>query len=829
MDVNCIEALANPSEEVIDKCNNNVDECNAESKSLTLSGNPTSINNALPSNELENQTNSSETKFNDVKIERADSSSNIFVEIPVNNKSSDNYSSDSEDSVIFSNDGDDGFSTNSKPSEGIDKPKDLLTEISDILVSLSDDERFVECINFSNNNGFILQNNTEKKSGTQVDMIFTYNVLNILFTKLKELKSYYEVIQTDNEKLLKEKSRKEAEHLAYQVLVESLQKTVDERNEQLSNIREKLELDNATWQKEKKDISEKYEKELKSLRKKYELANNEKNDAVMRYAKNESELISIKEEKDNLLKKIKNLQNENQDQIKKYKLLINEKTSLTQSLDSKKKELAASLKNLEKCREELNCKDIKSKWLEENSQKELNQAKEKNDLLTLKITTLEKELSKYRSESTCSSQNADDNEEEAVFALEAEKMENNVENSDKCEERISLKEKGNVLIEENNSLTLKVQKLEKERLEYEKNITNMKQTCESQNQKITSLQNDLIEMATLRSSLKQLQDRIDSYQTEIDRLKEINDELRQDMESCREREAELLNFTEKLTAKNVSLQSDYATLESKTNALEAERAPIEKRIAELEDKIVELSEQLKNEIDSRNNDNTRLTKLITEKTKEIESLAAQLEEQQAENQSLKHKYSTTIRELTKEVQQYRKMRQFDSGECSSGSDSVCLESRTSSCNSLNEQQVTKIEPDRQTLIERIVKLQKVNAKHVEKIEFLEEHIAQLLTEVKKKSRVLQHYIVREQSGALSSDMMDQNKAEMTKYGGIMASIYTNKSDDGKIPLELSVEINQKLQAVLEDTLLKNITLKENIETLGKEIDRLNALNKSKQS
>jgi len=36
-------------------------------------------------------------------------------------------------------------------------------------------------------------------------------------------------------------------------------------------------------------------------------------------------------------------------------------------------------------------------------------------------------------------------------------------------------------------------------------------------------------------------------------------------------------------------------------------------------------------------------------------------------------------------------------------------------------------------------------------------------------------------------------------------------------MELSLEINKKLQAVLEDTLLKNITLKENINTLGKEI------------
>ena len=41
----------------------------------------------------------------------------------------------------------------------------------------------------------------------------------------------------------------------------------------------------------------------------------------------------------------------------------------------------------------------------------------------------------------------------------------------------------------------------------------------------------------------------------------------------------------------------------------------------------------------------------------------------------------------------------------------------------------------------------------------------------------------------------------------MASLYSSKMSDANMTLELSLEINQKLQAVLEDTLLKNITLK----------------------
>lgn len=41
----------------------------------------------------------------------------------------------------------------------------------------------------------------------------------------------------------------------------------------------------------------------------------------------------------------------------------------------------------------------------------------------------------------------------------------------------------------------------------------------------------------------------------------------------------------------------------------------------------------------------------------------------------------------------------------------------------------------------------------------------------------------------------------------MASVYNQRVSDSNMTLELSLEINQKLQQVLEDALLKNITLK----------------------
>lgn len=60
---------------------------------------------------------------------------------------------------------------------------------------------------------------------------------------------------------------------------------------------------------------------------------------------------------------------------------------------------------------------------------------------------------------------------------------------------------------------------------------------------------------------------------------------------------------------------------------------------------------------------------------------------------------------------------------------------------------------------------------------------------------------------LFSPSLLNGQAEISKKGGIMASVYNSHAVDTTMTLELSLEINQKLQAVLEDTLLKNITLK----------------------
>ena len=66
-------------------------------------------------------------------------------------------------------------------------------------------------------------------------------------------------------------------------------------------------------------------------------------------------------------------------------------------------------------------------------------------------------------------------------------------------------------------------------------------------------------------------------------------------------------------------------------------------------------------------------------------------------------------------------------------------------------------PDSQVLVEKIVTLQRAIAKKQEKLEFVEEHMGTLMVEVKKKNKIIQGYVMSQETGTLSTENMDANK------------------------------------------------------------------------
>lgn len=69
-------------------------------------------------------------------------------------------------------------------------------------------------------------------------------------------------------------------------------------------------------------------------------------------------------------------------------------------------------------------------------------------------------------------------------------------------------------------------------------------------------------------------------------------------------------------------------------------------------------------------------------------------------------------------------------------------------------------PDSQVMVEKILKLQGKLAKKAEKVEFLEEHVSTLLNEIKKKNKIIQGYVMNQETGALTPEAMDNNKVSV---------------------------------------------------------------------
>ncbi len=100
-----------------------------------------------------------------------------------------------------------------------------------------------------------------------------------------------------------------------------------------------------------------------------------------------------------------------------------------------------------------------------------------------------------------------------------------------------------------------------------------------------------------------------------------------------------------------------------------------------------------------------------------------------------------------------------------------------------------------------------------RIEFLESHCEQLTAELQRKNQVVQHYMQREQAGAMPPESPPAPLAEPAKRRSSFASLL------GKSPPR-QPEVHKGVQNVLEDTLLKNMQLQRSLDLLSQELEEL---------
>uniref|UniRef100_A0A3P8PV82 Uncharacterized protein n=1 Tax=Astatotilapia calliptera TaxID=8154 RepID=A0A3P8PV82_ASTCA len=663
---------------------------------------------------------------------------------------------------------------------------------------------------------------------------------------LEENKRHQELILgicSEKDKMRDElKRRTETEKQRFATITK-LEAKVNELLKELKESRDKLVHQEQSAKAALQQMQKETGYRIEQVNKKCDEARQEKETMVMKYVRGEKEALDLRRDKESLEKKLREATKEVDRQALRGNQLAQEKGRLQQLYEAKEGEVGRLTRDVDKLKEEINSHLIKVKWAQNKLKSEADAHKETKDKLretTSKLAQAKEETEQirkncqdmirtYQESEELRSNELDAKLKETKGELEKHKQEQTDQlelHRVKAKELEDLKRSYKEAMDELDTLRTKLKCLEDERPRWEDELTKYREIINRQKTEIGRQREKLEEVTALQEQHQCDEQEIKSLRDEVDGLTNQMADLHRDVQGSREREAELLGFTEKLSSKNAQLQSE-------SNALQSQLDQLTNNFTELQGKLEETNrlledKQLKQEEALRRQEVQSLQEERAALQTEVAQLKTRVEELRDELVTQKRKQAANIKDLTKQLTQARKrLEQVENGGCER--DASSMGSRSSSSGSLNARHggssgVEERSPESQSgpsvvvvdsfpevdkavLVERIVRLQKALARKQEKIEFMEDHIKQLVEEIRKKTKIIQSYVLREETGALSSEASDINKAHLSRRGGIMASLYTSHPADSGLTLDLSLEINRKLQAVLEDTLLKNITLK----------------------
>ncbi|KFQ67439.1 Uncharacterized protein C10orf118 [Phaethon lepturus] len=672
---------------------------------------------------------------------------------------------------------------------------------------------------------------------------------------IKENKKHQELIleicsEKDNLKdELKKRTETEKQHLN---IIKQLEARMEELNKEVKASKDKLLTQDAAAKNAIQQLHKEMAFRMEQANKKCEEARHEKETMVMKYVRGEKESLDLRKEKEMLERRVRDANKEIEKHTNKIKQLSQEKGRLHQLYETKDGEATRLNREIEKLKEEINSHVIKVKWAQNKLKTEMDSHKETKERLkdaTTKLTEAKEEADQIRKncqemiKTYQESEEIKSNELDAKLRVTKGELEKQIqERSDhlevhhaKIKELEDLKRTFKEGMDELRTLRTKVKCLEDERLRTEDELSKYKEIINRQKTEIQNLLDRVKTVDHLQDQRQRDEQEINALKEEVDGFNSLITDLQKDIEGSRKRESELLMFTEKLTSKNAQLQSENNSLQSQLDKLSYSERELQNQLECVQQTKDDLVTRLQKEEDQRKLEVETLQAQLASEQKELTVLKTHVDELKDELATQKRKHTANLKDLTKQLQlARRKLDQMENGNYDKEVSS--MGSRSSSSGSLNARSSNEDrspentgssvavdsfpEVDKSVLVERILRLQKAHARKNEKMEFMEDHIKQLVEEIRKKTKIIQSYVLREEAGTLSSEASDFNKVHLSRRGGIMASLYTSHPADSGLTLELSLEINRKLQAVLEDTLLKNITLKENLQTLGTEIERL---------
>lgn len=275
------------------------------------------------------------------------------------------------------------------------------------------------------------------------------------------------------------------------------------------------------------------------------------------------------------------------------------------------------------------------------------------------------------------------------------------------------------------------EKISQENLSMSQQVNDSQCLLDKQMLKIAELQSNQNDLEIIRTQFSLEKESNRQLKSEIDVLTAQIEEQNVETEKWHAKETELLQLNKELTETVVKLKNECSLSSSKTTTVTLENEMIKKDKSYYENIIGDLRQQLDEEVKKRNSDCQLMAKHISEKTKLVESLQRKVEEFTGELEAQQKKHSVTVKELTREINIMKKKAdaRLEQSEKKSPTSSTTSESSVESQS--NEYPTISLEPSQKSLIDRIVRLQNEIVRQSEKIDFLENHQAQLVEELKR--------------------------------------------------------------------------------------------------
>lgn len=469
-----------------------------------------------------------------------------------------------------------------------------------------------------------------------------------------------------------------------------------------------LEQKDNTIQLQKREL-DLVEKEKTTIHRDYDRSQKEKETAVVRQAVAEKNIIDLKSSNDQLTRRTKDTQKELDALSARLKFVTNER-------DRSNKEHRKTLNECECLKNDLNALEMKSKW----NQVKLKQEMATKSALEQKIGELTQQVTQLNEDrrQNIDTIRSEEKESEAQVIL----LKHTCDQKEK--ENVTLQTKVNQLKVALHEITIKHDSMAKEHaIVTEANLINgshLSRTLESNVEQAQQLETLTIRLAATETALKHSEILAGTHSqklTEVEQLCERYSEQIIEADKIRARESSQLTFIKELTEKSVALENKTILVAAKCQALGLENTKLKEIYEHNKGYVVQLEAELAQLKIDRAAEASDQRTILDEQIAMGKKFENDLENAIGELEATKRKHVQVAKELNREISTLRQQ---------------LNPKPRANCENSGEKEEVK-EPSKKSLIDRIVRLQYSLARQREKNEFLENHCAGLMKELKGKS------------------------------------------------------------------------------------------------